>query len=259
MRASISESSYGIHLLPSHEVLSSRFRTLRLGTNIHTGFAWLGHGALVKRARVAEFLSLMQHLNASESEWKMADNYFTILSNTFPEVWFDQGIELGGGQPFTVGIEGDERNRRHMHRAMEYLRQIVHEPNLPYISFAKPDPSLLAISRAPCRGISCLLETSIQLAPDLVTSDPELVTANLSARIDKLGDVQHTFVRFPPSLAVDGRLETAFSSPHEAKRGDYLVLDMLQNLPDAWNKVKLVFGSIRPPNPFLATQNSLYS
>ena len=44
----------------------------------------------------------------------MADNYFTILSNTFTETWFDQGVELGGGRPFTVGVEGDERNNQHI-------------------------------------------------------------------------------------------------------------------------------------------------
>jgi len=44
----------------------------------------------------------------------MADNYFTILSNTIPERWFDAGIQLGGGQPFTVGQEGEERNNRHI-------------------------------------------------------------------------------------------------------------------------------------------------
>ena len=44
----------------------------------------------------------------------MADNYYTILGNRVPEIWFDHGIELGGGKPFTVGSEGDERNNRHM-------------------------------------------------------------------------------------------------------------------------------------------------
>ena len=47
---------------------------------------------------------------------KMADNYYTILSNRVPEVWFDQGIELGGGEPFTVGVEGNERNAKHIVR-----------------------------------------------------------------------------------------------------------------------------------------------
>ena len=44
----------------------------------------------------------------------MADNYFTILSNNIPERWFDGGVELGGGQAFTVGQEGEERNNRHI-------------------------------------------------------------------------------------------------------------------------------------------------
>lgn len=124
-RISESESSYGIHLLPSHEVLSSRLRTIRVGSDLHTGFAWLGHGALVKRRQVVDFLSLLKKLNASDNELMMADNYFTILSNSFPEVWFDQGIELGGGQPFTVGIEGDERNRRHLVRRVLLLPSVT--------------------------------------------------------------------------------------------------------------------------------------
>ena len=52
---------------------------------------------------------------------KMADNYFAILSNRVPEIWFDQGIELAGGQPFTVGVEGDERNNRHIVSAVHTI------------------------------------------------------------------------------------------------------------------------------------------
>lgn len=60
------------------------------------------------------FLWLMDGLQFSEEERKMADNYFTILRNDFVEIWHDQGIELGGGQPFTVGVEGEQRNRLHI-------------------------------------------------------------------------------------------------------------------------------------------------
>lgn len=60
------------------------------------------------------FLSLMDDLNLTGEERKMADNYFTILHNDFTEIWHDQGIELGGGQPFTVGIEGEQRNALHI-------------------------------------------------------------------------------------------------------------------------------------------------
>ena len=117
MRSRISEASTSaIHLSPPHEVLTSQLRTITVTPTIHTSFAWLGYGTILTRSMVVEFLSLLRRLNATEDTMKMADNYFTILMNTVPEVWFDQNIELGGGQPFTVDSEGDERNSRHIVR-----------------------------------------------------------------------------------------------------------------------------------------------
>ena len=107
-------SAPSIHLLPPHEMLSSLLRTIEVPPRIHTSFAWLGHGAMIRREQAQQFLSLMQHLNASDEETKMVDNYFTILKNEPVELWFDQGIELGGGVPFTVGSEGEARNNRHI-------------------------------------------------------------------------------------------------------------------------------------------------
>ena len=104
----------GIHLQPPSEMLTSQLRTISVGQRIHTTFAWLGYGTIIRRSQAIEFLSLLNKLELSEEERKMADNYFTILSNTLPERWFDAGVELGGGQPFTVGREGEERNDRHM-------------------------------------------------------------------------------------------------------------------------------------------------
>lgn len=71
---------------------------------------------MIDQQRVLGFLSLLHDdtLGMTEEQIKMADNYFTILSNEVPEVWFDQGIELGGGEPFTVSHEGNERNRMHI-------------------------------------------------------------------------------------------------------------------------------------------------
>ena len=121
LRAHVSttpSSSHGIHLLPPHEHLSSTLRTTHSSSPssplLHTSFAWLGHGTLLPRFRVRQFLSLMGELNATEDEMKMADNFFTILSNGYSEIWFDQGVELGGGEAFTVGIEGEERNRKYI-------------------------------------------------------------------------------------------------------------------------------------------------
>ena len=69
---------------------------------------------MMHRSLASEFLLLLQILNCSEEEVKMADNYFSVLRNHPLETWFDQGIELGGGQAFTVGSEGHERNKKHI-------------------------------------------------------------------------------------------------------------------------------------------------
>ena len=110
-----------VHLLPPHEHLSTALREVHIKTpddarisDIHVSFAWLGYGTMLRRSEAQQFLSLMRYLKVADDEMKMADNYFTILSNRVPEVWFDQGFELGGGQPFTAGSEGDERNQRYI-------------------------------------------------------------------------------------------------------------------------------------------------
>ena len=59
------------------------------------------------------FLNALRALQVTAEDLKMADNFFTILSNRVPEIWFDQGFELGGGVSFTVGPEGDERNKNY--------------------------------------------------------------------------------------------------------------------------------------------------
>ena len=83
---------------------------------MHTSFAWLGYGSIIHRSLATAFLHLLDadHLHVTADELKMADNYFSILRNEVPEAWFDQGIELGGGQAFTVGSAGEERNRKHI-------------------------------------------------------------------------------------------------------------------------------------------------
>lgn len=68
---------------------------------------------MMRRTEAQRFMTLLKNLKLPREELAMADNFFTLLSNRVPEVWFDQGFELGGGQPFTVGSEGDERNKNY--------------------------------------------------------------------------------------------------------------------------------------------------
>lgn len=132
-RLSLATRGHTIHLLPSHEHLSTSLREINVDSTdpgrlsaIHTSPAWLGHGVILHRSEAIGFLQLLYRLNASVTEIKMADNYYTILSNRIPEIWFDQSIELGGGQPFTVGSEGDERNNRHMVSVMSQVRELFY-------------------------------------------------------------------------------------------------------------------------------------
>lgn len=87
--------------------------------------------------------------------------------------------------------------------------------SLPYIVLQSPIP--LSVTRAPCRGTPCLLETSIHLLPEAVTfvaSAAEEILQVQESNRESLG-VEKTmhYLNFPPSHAVDGKSNTAFCSP----------------------------------------------
>ncbi|KAG9222431.1 hypothetical protein CCMSSC00406_0002766 [Pleurotus cornucopiae] len=223
MRARIPQSEErGIHLLPPHEMLSTTLRPINPpSTDIHTGFAWLGHGAMISRTRATEFLQLMNEY-ATEEQLKMADNYYTILANRIPEVWFDQGIPLGGGEAFTVGSEGDERNERHIGNAIEMLGKILQtNDSVPYVNRNPDSASLGSVLIAPRRGSDALFETNIDVLP---------------APAGILDDATD----HPPSHAVDGRTDTAFCPISGAQRGEYLLFDTINGISPHQN-ASLVF------------------
>ncbi|KAF9225549.1 hypothetical protein BS17DRAFT_751441 [Gyrodon lividus] len=247
LRARMEESPQsGIYLLPPHEHLSSRLRTTMTPTGVHTGFAWLGHGAMIRTQRALDFVSLLHHdsLAMNREEIRMADNYFTILNNEVPEIWFDQGIELGGGQPFTIGQEGDERNRRHIESACRYLDQIIaRRSGAPSndgrvtagLGFVNMSSSLYhhcqPINRASGLGIPFLIETNVKLLPDSITSSCAAAAdmlANEQRGFESMGQnaISH-YQNHPLAFAVDGIPDTAFRSPYNAKQGDYILVDLL--------------------------------
>ncbi|KAK0208913.1 hypothetical protein DFS33DRAFT_1306372 [Desarmillaria ectypa] len=249
MRARMSLSSKtSLHLLPAHELLSSQLRRLDVGSSIHTSFAWLGHGAMFPRSFAVDFLSLLRFLQLTENEMKMADNYFTILHNEYPEVWFDQGIELQGGKPFTVGTEGNERNRKHINRAVELLSSVIaceRSPclpgagDIPYIQYSTPDMQRTPVSRTPCRGLPCVLETSIRLLPEAVDTSAVGIFTREDSGVLLEENTKH-YLLHPLSHAVDTRADTAFRSLTGGKKGDAISLDMLRDLDSAWAEIHMV-------------------
>ncbi|KAF8560116.1 hypothetical protein OG21DRAFT_30345 [Imleria badia] len=262
LRVRVEEYSQGgIYLLPPHEHLSSRLRTTVTSNGIHTSFAWLGYGAMINRQRALSFVSLLQDdsLGMTEEQIKMADNYFAILSNEVPEIWFDQGIELGGGQPFTIGHEGNERNRLHIGNACRYLDEIVADPcyaaassdtQIASLGFVKrgdhvSDPAHYHVNRAAAIGTPYLLESNIKLLPD--DSTPNCLAAidllrNEERRARLIGqDAILHYQQHPLSCAVDGNAGTAFRSPYDVKQGDYILIDTLSMFEFNDSIVELVF------------------
>lgn len=231
MRSRMSQAATSpIYLSPPHEVLSSQLRAISVLPNISTSFAWLGYGTIVTRTMVIEFLSLLKRINASEDVMKMADNYFAILMNAVPEVWFDQGLELGGGQPFTAGDEGDKRNRRHIIKAARMLDSLHLDSQL-YLIKRQGNQYTETIARAPCLGKICIFETSIPLLPTGITtaaSKADEILGKEEAVLRVLSN-QHKqdYIEHPPSHAVDGQSDTFFQSPENAKLGDWISFDLV--------------------------------
>lgn len=192
------------------------------------------------RSLASKLLLLLQILNLSNEEVKMADNYFSILRNHPPETWFDQGIELGGGQAFTVGTEGHSRNRKHLLRACHHLDTVLDSEvyrgraasgKYPFISLDNAEGSLAPIQGlAVCLGRPCLFETTISLLSTEIEHSCECAQdiLDVEARnLGILGDKMAHYSSYPPSFAVDGKPDTAFRSPQSATRGDTITLDML--------------------------------
>ncbi|KAI9444735.1 hypothetical protein H4582DRAFT_1806162 [Lactarius indigo] len=245
-----------VHLLPPHERLSSDLRAVYAGNStnaLHTSFSWLGHGTMMRRSLASEFLSLLQILNLSNEEVKMADNYFTILRNYPPETWFDQGIALGGGQAFTVGSEGHERNKKHILRACYYLDAVLGSEvyrgraaggKHPFISLDNAEgPFAPTQGLAACFGRPCLFETTISLLPNEVKNSCERAQDMLDVEqrnLRILGDKMAHYSSYPPSFGVDGQPETAFRSPRNATRGDTITLDMLRDVSASYAHTQVV-------------------
>ncbi|KAH9920241.1 uncharacterized protein BXZ73DRAFT_91971 [Epithele typhae] len=258
-----------IHLLPPHEHLSTKLREIHVPapddthlSDIHTSFAWLGHGTMMHRSEARKFVTLLRSISATSDEMKMADNFFTLLSNRVPEVWLDQMFELGGGEPFTVGPEGDERNRNFTLRAANYLASLAHcgrtaceepmdlaqgkGPQLPYIALDRSyEPT--SWTSAACRGASCVLDTNIRTLPAQISREANSITdifALEEKNLEVLGEAgKDNYLQYAPSNAVDMKSGTVFRSLTHAAQGDTIVIDVLTDISEAreWTAIELAW------------------
>jgi len=220
-------------MLPPQEILSTHMRQISsLDGRLHTFPAWLGYGTLILSDRARTFLETFLSLEKDPRAIAMADNYYSILSNHYPELWFGQEFDLGLGQPFTAGSAGEERNWRYMEFARALLQRAL--------SLAPEKASFVdrrigslprSVWRAPCRRQLCLVESDVELIPSL-HSPP----ANLSLREtdwfrrERLEQgVKDLFVGSPLSSAVDGDELTEFCAL-DSDTSKYIMLDLFREV-----------------------------
>ncbi|KAJ7499099.1 hypothetical protein FB451DRAFT_1204271 [Mycena latifolia] len=242
--------THDIFVLPPDEVLSSHLLSINSpSTNITFGFSWLGYGALILRSHAESFLSLLKRIGASDEEIKMADNYYSILANRFPEIWTSAPIPLFGGGAFTVGAEGVARNRRHIAAAANYLDAIASNQSpgnddWPYVSPVSSQLGPPRMERSPCLERSCVIESTIQYLPDLFATDTYKTAGELFSREEQLSMMLteqfiSNYVNFPLSYAVDADPASFFRSAWNVAEGDMLVLDVFDSVQQRnWTDVE---------------------
>ncbi|KAN0133319.1 hypothetical protein V8E53_009043 [Lactarius tabidus] len=163
-------------------------------------FAWLGHGTMMHHSLASEFLSLLQILNLSNEEVKMADNYFTVLRNHPPETCSGQRDNAEGSLAPIQGL------------AACLGRPCLFETTI----------SLLSAG----------IEYSCERAQDMLDVDER--------NLRLLGGKMAHYSYYPPSFAVDGKPDTAFRSPRSATRGDTIALDMLCDVTAVYAHTQVV-------------------
>lgn len=82
--------------------------------NMHSGFSWLGTGAIVDKAAVVRFMEQLRYLN--ETDALLADMYFATWMNQVPYQLETTLVELEERFGFSSEQGGIARNMHHMVR-----------------------------------------------------------------------------------------------------------------------------------------------
>ncbi|KAK7061562.1 rab geranylgeranyltransferase [Favolaschia claudopus] len=235
-------NTHDIFHLPPDEFISGHLLSIQ-SPLLDFGFSWLGYGAMILRSNAQSFLALLDTLQASKQEKQMADNYFTILKNEFPEIWTGHPISLFGGGDFTVGEEGVARNRKHIAAATSYLDHIIASGNnsWPYVSLAPSSPGP-RLERAPCLERSCVLESTLQFLPDSFHASDvssfnkaaDLFTREAHLSSTLIPEFSSNYTEHSLSKAVDANPSTSFRSLKNGTIGDTLTLDILDRRRLNW-------------------------
>lgn len=92
--------------------------------NLHTGFSWVGTGAMVSKTNVRKFLSQLEALRVPPDTSIYADMYFSTWFNSVPYQLENDLEELDQSNSFT-GNEGEERRVEGIKRNWHYMVCVV--------------------------------------------------------------------------------------------------------------------------------------
>ncbi|GAA5822237.1 hypothetical protein JCM5353_001541 [Sporobolomyces roseus] len=161
--------------------------------NLHTGFTWLGTGSFFPRRFSTNFLSQQSYLSQlslshptldltlSESETLVSDMFFSIWTNSYPEQWSTELVEIdveGGevGWSKSNGIDQWTVVYENLLKAYRILSvALLESPNSPNSPFPSTPPDTLfpsSHSRAPCSNDECIFITNLSPFPSPSSIDP---------------------------------------------------------------------------------------
>jgi len=201
--------------------------------NLHTGFSWLGTGAIASKEKVQHFV-LSQSFFIDRTDLPLADMYFATWFNQVPYQLQNELHELDTTQTgFSNQQGGINRNKLHITKGIRTLHA--------QLSSAKPSPLFDKTEHHPtaeeryakssCYNDNCLFITSAHNFPS-----PREQKYDASQDLDAVERVHAavlshvSFVNNPYHFAVDKNPESFWLSPPDIKKGDFFGLDLLEPL-----------------------------
>jgi len=211
LRITVRPHSLSLRLY-SEDWVSERRAGSCTGINLHTGFTWLGTGSFFPRRFSSNFLQQQSYLSQlslvhpsldlilHESETLVSDMFFSIWTNTYPEQWSVELVEIDveGGEVGWSKTEGrdqwkivyenlvclpldlsssptDDRDQKQLKAYRILTVALLNSPDSP----TSPFPSISADtlfpeshSRAPCSNDHCLFITNLSPFPSPTEIDP---------------------------------------------------------------------------------------
>eukprot|EP00026_Physarum_polycephalum_P000615 Phypoly_transcript_00616.p1 GENE.Phypoly_transcript_00616~~Phypoly_transcript_00616.p1 ORF type:complete len:1104 (-),score=138.14 Phypoly_transcript_00616:967-4278(-) len=196
--------------------------------NLHSGFSWLGTGAIATKENVQRFIYSQTKLIDRE-HLILADMYFATWFNQVPYQLQNELFELDTTQTGFSNQEGGiMRNKLHITKGVQtlYYKLSQKDPMFPQ------DEELPLVeeryAKSPCFADDCLFMTSVHSfpSPRSIIYKPQMDLEEVEKK-HKTATNYAEFLENPYNFAVDNSLDTSWKSLFEVTGGDFFGLDLL--------------------------------